>query len=156
MPGLGRLTRGGRGLMQSMPGTVRELGVSAPSDSVKSLPKSRPRAPAGTWGPAHFSIRTQKAHFRIWAPSGKIFVQTTAAVSADLQEAVDDVLSALDHLERVARMQSTDVRINGLVRGARDAVSAVSERHQKYMSDKQRREERATRLEGVGARRASA
>ena len=140
--------------MQSVPGTVCEPGGPAPLDSVERVPKSRPRAPASTSGPANFSIRTQKAHFHIWAPSGKIFVRTTAAASEDLQEAVGEVLSALDHLERVARMQSTDVRINGLVRGARDAVSAASERHQKYLDGKQRREELATRV--TGARRASA
>lgn len=79
--------------------------------------------------PAVLGIRTPRAHFQLWTRNGKIFVQTTA-IPPELPEAVDEVLKAIDSLERVARMQSTDIRITGLVRGARDAIRAVGQRYE--------------------------
>ena len=81
--------------------------------------------PADT--PAEIGIRTPRARFQLWTRNDKIFVQTTA-VAPELPEAVSEVLKAIDSLERVVRMRSTDVRITGLVRGARDAIRAVGER----------------------------
>ena len=89
--------------------------------------------------PAAIGIRTPRAHFQLWTRNEKIFVQTTA-VAPKLPEAVGEVLKAIDSLERVARRQSTDVRITGLVRGARDAIRAVGERYQE--------EQRAARTTG--------
>ena len=79
--------------------------------------------------PAEIGIRTPRAHFQLWTRNEKIFVRTVA-VAPELPEAVGEVLKAIDSLERVARTQSTDVRITGLVRGARDAIRAVGERYQ--------------------------
>ena len=79
--------------------------------------------------PAAIDIRTPRTHFQLWTQKEKIFVQTSA-VAPELPEAVGEVLKAIDSLERVARMQSTDVRITGLVRGARDAIRAVGQRYQ--------------------------
>lgn len=78
--------------------------------------------------PAAIGIRTPRAHFQLWTRNEKLFVRTTA-VAPELPEAVGEALKAIDSLERVARMQSTDVRITGLVRGARDAIRAVGERY---------------------------
>ena len=88
--------------------------------------------------PAAIGIRTPRAHFHLWTRNEKIFVRTTP-VAPDLPEAVGEVLKAIDSLEQVARMQSTDVRISGLVRGARDAIRAVGERYQEEQRAARRR-----------------
>ena len=52
-----------------------------------------------------------------------------SAAAAGFSATVDEALSALGRLERVAREQGADVRSIGLVRCAQDAVQALVDRY---------------------------